>query len=240
LAPTERSFYLADRDAEASVRAALAERGDAQHVEVLGVAHEYVAGEDTAAVRAIDGGPARLTAKPPRPFENGVSGLPTLVQNVETLAHAAMIARDAGPPSLLVTISGACSHPGLYELSPTTTIAEALGYAGGDLADIRGVLMGGYFSSLLNRRALELPLEYDALRAERSGIGCGAMLALNSAHCPVGATTAVLRYFAAASSRQCGACINGTQAMASACERLEAGHAEEGDIERLQRWAVSL
>jgi NADH:ubiquinone oxidoreductase subunit F (NADH-binding) len=100
--------------------------------------------------------------------------------------------------------------------------------------------MGGYFSGLLNRRALELPLEYDVLRAEGSGLGCGAILVLSSAHCPVGAAAAVLRYFARASSRQCGACMNGTQAMADACGRLEAGHAEESDIERVERWSDSL
>jgi NADH:ubiquinone oxidoreductase subunit F (NADH-binding) len=232
--------YLADRDAEASVRAALGERPDARHVEVVRVAHEYVAGEETAAVRAIDGGPAKPTAKPPRPFESGVAGLPTLVQNVETLGHVAMIARDAGPPSLLVTISGACSQPGLYELSPTTTIAAALSRAGADLESVRGVLMGGYFAGLLNRRGLELPLEYDALRAEGSGLGCGAMLVLSRQHCPVGATAAVLSYFATASSHQCGACMNGTQAMATACERLTNGRAEDNDLERLDRWSVSL
>jgi NADH:ubiquinone oxidoreductase subunit F (NADH-binding) len=162
------------------------------------------------------------------------------VQNVETLAHAAMIARDAGPPSLLVTVSGACSHPGLYELSPTTTIAEALALAGADLDGVRGVLMGGYFAGVLNRRALQLPLEYDALRAEGSGLGCGAMLVLSRRHCPVGATAAVLSYFAAASSHQCGACINGTQALAATCERLKSGRAEDSDIERLNGWSVSL
>jgi NADH:ubiquinone oxidoreductase subunit F (NADH-binding) len=139
-----------------------------------------------------------------------------------------------------VTISGACSHPGLYELSPTTTIAEALLSAGAELDSVRGVLMGGYFAGLLNRRALELPLEYEALRAEGSGLGCGAMLVLSRRHCPVGATAAVLSYFATASSHQCGACINGTQAMATACERLKSGRAEDNDIERLDRWSVSL
>jgi NADH:ubiquinone oxidoreductase subunit F (NADH-binding) len=232
--------YLADEKAEATMRTALIERHDASQVEVVRVAHDYVAGEETAAVRAIDAGPAKPTAKPPRPFESGVGGLPTLVQNVETLAHAAMIARDLGSPSLLVTISGACAHPGLYELPPATTIARALECAGAELTHVKGVLMGGYFAGLLNRRALELPLDYDVLRAEGSGLGCGAMLVLSSAQCPVAATAAVLRYFAAASSQQCGACINGTMAMAGAGVRLEAGAAEDEDIERLQRWSVSL
>ena len=80
---------------EDAVRQALDETSDLWEipVEVFRVEHTYVAGEETALVRAIEGGPALPTAKPPRPFESGIGGAPTLVQNVETLAHVALVAR---------------------------------------------------------------------------------------------------------------------------------------------------
>ncbi len=55
--------------------------------------HRYVAGEETAAIAHLNGGAAKPTMVPPRPYERGVEGRPTVVQNVETLAHAAVIAR---------------------------------------------------------------------------------------------------------------------------------------------------
>ena len=65
-------------------------------VSVATVDPGYVAGEETAAVRSINGGPAKPTDKPPRPFQEGVHGLPTLVSNVETLANLPYIQRHGG------------------------------------------------------------------------------------------------------------------------------------------------
>src|SRR5262249_53754083 len=87
----------------------------------------YVGGQETALVSALNGGPARPTFAPPLPFERGVRRRPTLVQNVETLAHLALIARhgagwfrqlgtELDPGSALVTLSGAVDAPGVYEI----------------------------------------------------------------------------------------------------------------------------
>src|SRR5690606_17859707 len=92
--------YLSDTESARSVDRALTELDSAGLVEVpieLAVVDPgYVAGEETAAVRAISGGPARPTDKPPRPFECGVDGLPTLVSNVETLANLPWIHANGG------------------------------------------------------------------------------------------------------------------------------------------------
>ena len=95
----------------------------------------YVAGEESAAVHYIDAGDARPTTVPPRPFERGVDRRPTLVQNVETLAHVALIARfgdgwyrelgsGATRGSALVTVGGGVSHPGVIEIAIGTTRAR--------------------------------------------------------------------------------------------------------------------
>jgi NADH:ubiquinone oxidoreductase subunit F (NADH-binding) len=235
--------YLADEACDVAVREAIAERPDATGIEVFRVDHEYVAGEESAVVRAIDGGPALPTEKPPRPFERGVGGRPTLVANVETLAQAAWIARwprSPEPPRLLATIGGACSAPGLYELRLGERLGAALERAGADPAGSRGVVMGGYFAGVVNARAWDLPLDYERLREEGTGIGCAAFLVLGPDHCAVAAAACALRHFAGASSRQCGTCTKGTEAMASAVERLAAGAPAADDIEKLERWSSSL
>ena len=145
---------------------ALAERRrrrlDAVRLEVSRVPDRFVSGQETALVRALSGGPARPTLAPPRPSERGVRGIPTLVLNVETLAHVALIARfgagwfrrlgtPAEPGSALVTLSGAISAPGVYEIELGTPLGELLTTAGGATADLSAFLIGGFFGSSAGR-----------------------------------------------------------------------------------------
>ena len=116
----------------------------------------YVSGEETALISWLNGAEARPTTVPPRPFERGVQRRPTLVDNVETLAHVALIARygpdwfrsvgqrDA-PGTMLVTISGGVSYPGVYEIEAGTRVGEILAMSG---SSERGyLLVGGYFGT---------------------------------------------------------------------------------------------
>lgn len=85
-------------DVLAALRSALAERPElrqrrAPAVRLVEAPPRYIAGEETAAVNFVNGREAIPSFTPPRPFERGVGGRPTLVQNVETLALAALIAR---------------------------------------------------------------------------------------------------------------------------------------------------
>ena len=96
-------------------------------IQLVGIPGRYVSSQQSSIVQYLNGGPAKPTFSPPRPHERGVNGKPTLVHNVETLAHMALIARrgdrwfrGAGPPSapgsMLVTVSGAVARPGVYEI----------------------------------------------------------------------------------------------------------------------------
>jgi len=116
----------------------------------------YISGESSAVVNFINSNDARPTVSPPHPRARGVAGRATLVQNVESLAHAALIARNGedwyrsagrGPTSgtALITISGAIALPGVREIDYGTTLAEVVAGAGGATADIQAVLLGGYF-----------------------------------------------------------------------------------------------
>ncbi|MFJ9813178.1 NADH-ubiquinone oxidoreductase-F iron-sulfur binding region domain-containing protein [Streptomyces sp. NPDC101158] len=240
----ERGYvYLSDPVAAERVRRALAEREPPLPVEVVETARAYVAGEETAVVRRIDGGPALPTAKPPRPFERGVGGVPTLVANVETLARVALVAarpdlRETIAHTTLVTLSGGTAPPVLTEVPygvPLRTLAASHGTSAPE-----GALMGGLFGGLVDARALDLPLEPGALAAAGTALGCGAIRFLAPGTCPVGAAGDAVGHLAAESARQCGVCVSGTAAIGDALDSLAAGTAAADTVERLHRWARGL
>ena len=245
--------YVSDPESARSVEAALAELGSELQgitVDLLTVQPGYVAGEETAAVRAINGGLAKPTDKPPRPFEAGVAERPTLVSNVETLANLPFLQsegsaafRSQGTPvssgTFLATITGAGRPPVLYELPHGLPFTELLALHGVSPDRVRGALMGGYFAGLLDRRVLETSLDHETMRRFGSGLGCGAVSVITD-DCPVAVAAAVLAYFDRENAGQCGSCFNGTAAMAAAAGALRDGAATVEDVERLRRWSVVL
>lgn len=248
---TRAYVLVSDPDSARSVEAAVSEldsRG--LPVAVRSVEPGYVAGEETAAVQAINGGPAKPTDKPPRPFESGVDGRPTLVSNVETLAnlahihgHGSAAFRSQGttqsPGTFLATITGAGKPAVLYELPHGLPFAELLDRHGVSPDKLRGVLMGGYFAGLVNRRVLDTTLDHETIRGIGSGLGCGA-ISLITAECPVAVAASVSAYFDRENAQQCGSCFNGTAAMAAAAGALRDGAATAEDVDRLKRWSVVL
>lgn len=246
--------YVSDPDSARSVETALAElEPDALGafvVEVASVDPGYIAGEETAAIRAINGGPVKPTDKPPRPFQSGVRGLPTLVSNVETLAnlpylqrHGSAAFRSLGTTqsagTLLVTLTGAGRPPGLYEVPHGLPFTELLALHGVSPEQVRGALLGGYFAGLLNRCVLYATLDHETLRGLGCGLGNGAIAVLTD-DCPVAVAASVLAYFDRENAGQCGSCFNGTAAMAAAAGALRDGVATAEDVERLRRWSVVL
>ncbi|ORX16961.1 MULTISPECIES: NADH-ubiquinone oxidoreductase-F iron-sulfur binding region domain-containing protein [Mycolicibacterium] len=245
--------YVSDAAAAHCVQHALGELSDefgSTAVELVTVAPGYVAGEETAAVHVVNGGPAKPTDKPPRPFEEGVDGLPTLISNVETLTHLAYLHqhgaaefRSVGtgdsPGTFLATITGAGRPPALYELPHGVAFADLLTLHGVSPAKVSGALMGGYFAGLLNRDILGATLDHETVRGLGSGLGCGAISILTD-DCPVAVAAAVLAYFDRENAGQCGSCFNGTAAMAAVATALRDGEATEDDVARLRRWSVVL
>jgi NADH:ubiquinone oxidoreductase subunit F (NADH-binding) len=246
--------YVSDPESARSVESALGEIGgdtlDGISVAVRVVDPGYIAGEETAAVRALNGGPVKPTDKPPRPFEVGVDGRPTLVSNVETLAnlpyiqqHGSSAFRDQGtsrsPGTLLVTITGADRPPGLYEVPHGLPITELLALHGVSNDRVRGALMGGYFAGLLNRDVLDATVDNETFQRLGSGLGCGAISVITD-DCPVAVAASVLAYFDRENAGQCGSCFNGTAAMAAVGGALRDGVATDEDLTRLRRWSVVL
>ena len=229
------------------VERAIAERDDGRiRLQAVAVPATFVAGEETAVVSFLNGGPALPTFTPPRPFERGVRGLPTLVQNVETLAHLALIARygagwfrsagtEAQPGTTLVTLSGAVRRPGVAEIPIGYPLALLLRDAGDVRGDVSAFLIGGYFGTWVGADALDDVVLAD-VELERHGasLGARAIVVLPRGTCGVRETARIARYLASESAGQCGPCVHGLDAVASDLEQLVLRH-RSADRRRLER-----
>ncbi|HEX6348824.1 MAG TPA: NADH-ubiquinone oxidoreductase-F iron-sulfur binding region domain-containing protein [Candidatus Dormibacteraeota bacterium] len=197
----------------------------------------YTAGEETAAVHFVNERVATPTAIPPRPFEAGVDGRPTLVQNVESLAHAALLARNLFPDTVLLTVGGGVARPGVYELHTGGSVGEALGLAGGARTGARAVLLGGYFGGWIDAAAAAgFALDPRRLKAAGGSLGCGVMWVLDPRSDPLLETARVIQHLAEESAAQCGPCFFGLRSLAGAAARLAGGQPERSDLPNLHRW----
>jgi NADH:ubiquinone oxidoreductase subunit F (NADH-binding) len=241
----------ADGEGLAALSAAIAERGRGvdQRVRLRAVAvpDGFVVGEETALVQFLNRGVAKPTFTPPRPFERGVGKAPTLVQNVETLAQLALIARfgpewfrevgtAAEPGSALVTISGAVAEPGVYEVALGTPLRDLVALAGGVTEHVRAFLVGGFFGSWLGGRdAAQASLLEADLRPRGARLGARALVVLPRSACGICETAGAIRYLADSSAGQCGPCVHGLDAIARSFERLAAQHGLD-ERRQLRRW----
>lgn len=208
--------------------------------------HAYVSSESTALVRWLNGGPARPQGSPPRTHERGVARRPTLVNNAETLAHLALVARHGPdwfrqtgtphePGTLLVTVSGAVPTPGVQEVALGTPLATILDRAGGPEEPLRAVLLGGFAGTWLPAEHVHTPLARRELAPLGAAPGAGVLVALPHSACGLSETACVLAYLAAHGARQCGPCRFGLPAVAEDFAALAAGGADPGLLPRLHR-----
>jgi NADH:ubiquinone oxidoreductase subunit F (NADH-binding) len=242
-------------DSRSAIRAlerAIGERSDGVPIQLVEGPGGYVTGEESAVVHYLNGGAALPTFVPPRPYERGYRGRPTLIQNPETLAQLALISRygarwfrelgtSADPGTVLATISGAVASPGVYELAFGTPLRDLVDAAGGPTEPIQAFLIGGYFGTWTTWRASgELELAREGLAAAGQALGSGVLIALGESACALHESAALTRYLARESAGQCGPCVHGLAAMADTFSALVDGVAHRAERERLLRWAVEL
>jgi NADH:ubiquinone oxidoreductase subunit F (NADH-binding) len=229
-----------------AVRAALAERADAVPVRLHVAPEAFISGEESAVVAAIAGGAALPTDKAVRITDRGLGGAPTLVQNVETLAHLALIARFGAawfrtqgtatePGTFLATVSGPVARPGVYEVPVGIALGDLFTAAGGETKPVRAVLIGGYHGVWVPPDVM-LPLSRDALSSYGAGPGAGVVMALPAGTCGVAASARIAAYLSDQRAGQCGPCVNGLPRIAAVLGALSArtaGHAEIAELDRL-------
>jgi len=245
-------LHQSDHEPRAALERALAERGAARRDDprfsiVLGP-DRYVAGEASAIVALLEGDDAKPRFNRRPAALSGVGGRPTLIHNVETVAHLALLARfgndwfarvgsTASPGSTLVTLAGDVAAAGrVFEVVAPVSLGELLATAGGVSTPPAAVLIGGYAGTWIDgSRAWDVAVDRDALSAVGASLGCGLIGVLPHGTCGIVETARLMSYLAGESSGQCGPCVFGLPALSDALADLAAGRSNRGDVRRMHR-----
>jgi NADH:ubiquinone oxidoreductase subunit F (NADH-binding) len=247
------AHFYAPAAALGPIRALLSARRDAVPVTLHAAPDAFVSGEESAVAAAVAGGGAVPRDKLVRITDAGVGGAPTLVQNVETLAHLALIARygpgwfrstgtPAEPGTFLATVSGAVAAPGVVEVPLGVRLGDLLAAAGGPSSPLQAVLVGGYHGGWVPAD-LALAVSREAMAPFGASPGAGVVVALSAETCGLRETARIAGYLASQTAGQCGPCVNGLPRIAATLTDLAGtdlvGHrARPGlpaEVERLAR-----
>jgi NADH:ubiquinone oxidoreductase subunit F (NADH-binding) len=217
-------------------------------VTVLVAPNDFIAGEESAVVAAVEGRPAIPRDKPVLVAESGVRGNATLVQNVETLAHLALIARhgprwfrehgtEDDPGTFLATVSGCVNSPGVHEFPYGVPLGATLHEAGGPSAVVQAVLVGGFHGAWVPPDG-DLQVARRSLQPFLAAPGAGLVIALPIEACGLVASVIVADYLAEQSAGQCGPCRIGLPEMALTLRRLAEGERSTALAARVERLAT--
>jgi NADH-quinone oxidoreductase subunit F len=207
----------------------------------------YICGEQTALIESIEGKLPIPRPKPPFPTVSGLWGRPTVVQNIETLMAIPVVVGEtpegfaamgnpASPGPKVYSMSGHVARPGNYEFPMGTSLATLLDAAGGIPYGhkFKAALTGGAASGFITGAHMDVPLEFDAVKAIGGEFGTGAVMVFDEVTCMVSATQSLLRFFRDESCGKCTPCRDGTFLMHAWLTDLEEGRGGHKEIEHLE------
>jgi formate dehydrogenase len=236
----EAYVYLREEYATSRARLVEAIAGRGVDVHVVVGAGSYVCGEESAMLESMEGRRGMPRLRPPFPAQKGYLGRPTLINNVETLAHVARILRGEYEPARLWSVSGAVLEPGCYE-APLDVSTRGLveGYAGGFAAEVGAVVPGGAASGILPPAALDVPLTREALSEWGSGPGSAAVQVFPPTYPVLRLLAETMRFFAEESCQKCTPCRIGNRALHHVVEELGHGRAAM-TREKVDEWLEAM
>jgi formate dehydrogenase beta subunit len=234
-----REEYAATRDRLRSAIEEFRAAGllDGRSVELVVGAGAYICGEETAMLESMEGRRGMPRLKPPFPSQVGYLGRPTLINNVETLAHIPAILAKGGEwyaalglngakGVRLWSLSGTVRQPGCYEAPNGITLRALVDdYAGGATHEVGAIVPGGAASGILPPEALDVPLTRDALRDWGAGVGSAGVQVFPKSYSPLRLLAQTMRFFAEESCQKCTPCRIGNRGMHYLLEELGHGRA---------------
>jgi NADH:ubiquinone oxidoreductase subunit F (NADH-binding) len=216
---------------------------DGLSVEIVSGAGSYVCGEETALLESMEGRRGMPRLRPPFPAEAGHLGRPTLISNVETLAHVPAILRlggDSWPRVRLWSLSGTLQRPGCYEAAVDVTLRELIeSHGGGATDEIGAVVPGGAASGILPPDALDTALTREGLAPWGAAVGSAAVQVFPASYPLLRLVRETMRFFAEESCQKCTPCRIGTRALEHVLAELEQGRAVMSR-EQLEEWLVAM
>ena len=210
----------------------------------------YICGEETAMMNSLEGKRGNPRIKPPFPAVSGVFGMPTTINNVETLAAVPhILVRGAawykglclGSPkstgTKLISICGHVVRPGTYEVTMGTPVKEILyEMAGGPRPGrtFKAVIPGGSSVPIMTREEAEEALfDYEGIVAKGSMLGSAGMIVMDDTTDMVYQIWRLARFYAHESCAQCTQCREGTAWTTKILERILSGRGKEEDFQLL-------
>lgn len=206
----------------------------------------YICGEETALLDSLEGRRGQPRLRPPFPAVAGLYACPTVVNNVESIASVPAVIRggvdwfksmgtEKSPGFTLYSLSGHVTRPGQYEAPLGVTLRELLEYAGGVRAghELKFWTPGGSSTPLLTAEHLDVPLDYEGVGKAGSMLGTKALQIFDETTCVVRAVRRWTQFYAHESCGKCTPCREGTYWLTQIYARIEAGQADEADIDKL-------
>ncbi len=213
----------------------------------------YICGEETALLESLEGKRGEPRLRPPYPPQYGFRGQPTAVNNVETLAAAAVVLRRgadwwrglsgyAVPGTKLYMVLGEVNNPGLFEAPFGLTLRQIIDDFGGGLkpgADFKFALCGGAAGTIVDEGLLDEPIDFTSARRGIS-LGAGAFLIADQRVSVVAFLRELLHFFKVESCGKCTPCRVGTWRAHAILERMAAGEGRPADWDELHALAENL
>jgi NADH:ubiquinone oxidoreductase subunit F (NADH-binding) len=212
-------------------------------IQVFEGAGSYICGEESALMNSIEGRRGEARYKPPYPPVRGLWGMPTIINNVETLMNVPHIiangatwfskmGTDRSKGTKVFSVSGDVKNPGVYELVMGSSLKELVGLAGAD--DVKAVQIGGSTGNILPASLLDTPLSH------KTYLGCGAVIVFDSARDIIDIVHNDIRFLSEESCGKCTPCRDGTEVMLEIFGRLCRLEGEQGDIDALEDVAKTM
>ncbi len=208
----------------------------------------YICGEETALLNSLEGKRGEPRLKPPFPAVSGLYGMPTVVNNVETLAYLvpilekgpewfAAVGTERSKGYKIVSISGHVNKPGNYEIALGTTVNELVQIAGGMRGGKKLVAVqpGGGSSACIFEEHFDDPYDYESLAKAGSMLGSGAFVAFDETTDFVAAAHNMVRFFAHESCGQCTPCREGGYWLEKVLHRFIDGRGLQSDLDMMKR-----
>jgi NADH:ubiquinone oxidoreductase subunit F (NADH-binding) len=206
-------------------------------IELTPAPHNYVAGEDTAAIEVIEGKKAWPRQKPPFPVTVGLFGKPTSVNNVETLANVAPIilhgaewyrrfGTSDSSGTMIFSLNDDVNRPGVYELPFGTPLRYLIEECGGGIQGgkkIKAIMPAAPSSAFLPPDKIDTPLDHNSMRDAGSGLGCGVVRLIGEGTCIVEEVLKISEFFTVESCGQCPACRMETNTLTALLKKVQQG-----------------
>jgi NADH-quinone oxidoreductase subunit F len=215
----------------------------------------YICGEETGLISSLEGKKGQPKLKPPFPAIKGYRGLPTMVNNVESLAAVPWIIRhgadaykkwgtEKSPGTKLFSISGDVNKPGVIEVPLGTTLKDIIEIHCGGMKDgkkLKAVIPGGSSAPIFNAEdSYIVTMDYEDVAAKGSMLGSGAIIVIDETRNMGDVLKWTLEFYHHESCGQCTPCREGTGWLEKVFKRKETGRGTKADIDLLNKTAASM